>query len=142
MSAYTDAVERGLEGLKYVSFGPIYSRIPCQNHNPDDCWECEGTGIILGSVCPECSGTGTGDCPDCNNGSVCVCSGCENYSEDIGDEGGFSWSQCGICGSSLGGNRYVWHWVDEDGEIMHEDDGCVDCLLYLSNGDEPGEWSE
>ena len=95
MSDYTDRVERGLEGLRAVSFGPCYG----------EPW-------------------------------------CEDYTEDVGDEGGFSWSPCGICGSTLGGDRYVWHWLDEDGELMHESDGCADCLIYISNGDEPEEASE
>ena len=62
---------------------------------------------------------------------------CEDYDEHIGNEASFSWSSCGICGTSLGGNRYVWHWIDEDNELMHEDNGCTDCLVYISNGDEP-----
>ena len=109
MSEYTDAVERGLEGMEAVSFGPI--------HDAEACSECA------------------------------------EFSEDVGDEGGFSWSACGICGSRLGGTRYVWHWRDPDSEtrgkdghlyrsggIHHENDGCTDCLLYLSNGDEPEDW--
>ena len=53
------------------------------------------------------------------------------------DEGGFSWQPCGICGSSLGGQRYSWHYIDENGEICHEDDACEDCVCYLANGDLP-----
>lgn len=56
---------------------------------------------------------------------------------EIDDEGSFSWSGCGICGSTLGGTLYDWHWVDSDDEIRHESDGCPDCLFYLSNGDLP-----
>lgn len=72
-----------------------------------------------------------GHCADCDDAG---------FTEEVGDEGGFSWSACGICGSTLGGNRYVWHWLDKDGELMHEDDGCADCLFYVSNGDEPEDW--
>lgn len=130
MSDYTDRVDRTLAGLRAVSFGPIYDRDDCpecrprawwrrliiwlfQHWDDDDCDTCDGSGEIL--ACPDCA----------------------DYSEDYGDEGSFSRCPCGICGSSLGGNRYVWHWIDADNEIRHESDGCVDCLIYVSNGDEP-----
>jgi hypothetical protein len=88
--------------------------------------------VSFGLIC-------SGDCPACNDAGFA-----EPYTEDgtpygeyVGDEGSFSWAPCGICDSSLGGGRYVWHWLDVNGELMHEDDGCVDCLFYISNGDEP-----
>ena len=56
---------------------------------------------------------------------------------DVFDEGGFSRYQCGICGSPLGGNRQVWHYVDDNGEICHEDDACDNCVAFLANGDLP-----
>lgn len=62
------------------------------------------------------------------------------HSGDIFEEGSFSWSGCGICGSRLGGDMHVWHWVDDDNEIIHEDDACIDCVMYMCNGDEPDEW--
>jgi len=52
-------------------------------------------------------------------------------------EGSFSWAGCGICGSRLGGTVEPWHGVDSNGEIMHFDDACVDCVCYLANGDLP-----
>jgi len=110
MSNYTDAVERGLEGMHAVSFGPI-----CEAGH---CAECDDTGFSK---------------PYQDD---------YTYGEYVGDEGGFSWSPCGICGSSLGGDRYVWHWLDENNEMNHENDGCTDCLQYISNGDEPEEISE
>lgn len=54
------------------------------------------------------------------------------------DEGSFSWSSCEGCGSILGGNRYVVHGFMDD-NIIHLD-VCVDCLVYLANGDEPENW--
>jgi hypothetical protein len=66
----------------------------------------------------------------------------EGYSSD------FSWRPCGICGTHLGGDREVWHWIQgnpgEDlkgREINHESDMCRDCVLYLANGDLPEQWS-
>lgn len=80
-------------------------------------------------------------CKFASVGGTEECQGCKDagYTEYSGDEGSFSWSGCGICGSSLGGTRYIWHWVDEDGEMIHGDDACQDCLLYLANGEEPEE---
>lgn len=67
-------------------------------------------------------------------------------SGDACSEPHFSWSPCGICGSSLGGDREVWHWVharaDGTREIVHEDNACIDCVLYLANGDVPERWQE
>lgn len=83
-------------------------------------------------------GISSGQCPGCEE---CVESG-ETY-----DEASFSWCQCGICGSTLGGDRYVWHWINggdqygKGGEIVHESDMCVDCLMFEANGDEPEQWS-
>lgn len=117
MSEYTDAVEYHLKGCKGVSVG----------------------------VCPGCE-----ECRDIFAEDMTM----EEFEEewhtgDVCDEGGFSRSRCGICGSRLGGNRYIWHWIlvpegktvsDPESRIIHEDDCCVDCLMYLANGDEPEEW--
>ena len=72
--------------------------------------------------------------------SVGLCPGCpecEDFDPDAGDEGHFSALPCGICGSYLAGDRFVWHWVDDRGNIIHENDCCVDCLQYLANGTVP-----
>jgi hypothetical protein len=84
--------------------------------------------------------------------STGLCPGCEtcakNYGMPLEDfkveydaltyEGGFSWRPCGICGNELGGNREVWHAI-MDGEIRHYPNACIDCVVYLANGDEPEE---
>jgi hypothetical protein len=83
-----------------------------------------------------------------------TCPGCEQCAEiydmslseleiawqsgKVCDEGSFSHSGCGICGSPLGGNRYAWHFVYRN-EIHHEEDMCEDCLYYLANGDVPAD---
>jgi len=59
---------------------------------------------------------------------------------EVNDEPSFSYSGCGICGTTLGGDCYVWHWVSDDNTVEHEDDCCVDCALFLANGDEPENW--
>ena len=56
-------------------------------------------------------------------------------------EAGFSWRPCGICGSSLGGDREEWHAI-LDGNVVHFDDACVDCVMYLANGDLPDAANE
>ena len=56
----------------------------------------------------------------------------------ISDEGGLSWRPCETCGSTLGGNRFAAHGLTDKGDIIHYDI-CVDCLMYLANGDLPSE---
>lgn len=58
---------------------------------------------------------------------------------EICDESSFSHHGCGCCGTTLGGDRHVWHYI-LDGEIVHDDDCCTDCALFMSNGDEPEQW--
>ena len=52
----------------------------------------------------------------------------------------FSWSACDICGSHLGGDREEWHAIDKKtGALIHGDNACVNCVVFLANGDEPEE---
>jgi hypothetical protein len=55
------------------------------------------------------------------------------------DEGSFAWSDCDTCGSSLGGDRYPSHWIDDKGRIRHME-SCGDCLGYIANGEVPEVW--
>lgn len=57
------------------------------------------------------------------------------------DEASFSWSECDICSSRLGGDRSPWHYV-HDGKLYHGEGACTDCVLYLANGDVPEEERE
>jgi len=98
-----------------------------------------------------CEAVSTGGCPGCPD-----CMEQDGYEDaeaheadwgscDLGgDEGGFSWHSCGICGCPLGGDRHRWHFIipDENGScvgqpIYHENDACTDCVLFLANGDVP-----
>jgi hypothetical protein len=89
--------------------------------------------------------------------STGVCPGCTECQEEhgydtieafeeawshgrINSEVFFSWRECGICYSHLGGDREIWHWVDDNNKIRHEYYACTDCVLYLANGDEPENW--
>lgn len=56
---------------------------------------------------------------------------------DCNAEPSFSWNGCDLCDSPLGGSMECWHAVDENGEIIHGDRACVDCVCYLANGDLP-----
>ena len=71
----------------------------------------------------------TGFCPECKE-----CADDSGY-EDLGRY--FSWANCEICGTGLGGDRYIGHYVNEDNEIVHFDSVCVDCDKYIANGDIP-----
>ena len=87
--------------------------------------------------------------------STGICGGCPECARDFGftdltafedavsdgqveGEPSFSSRPCEICGSRLGGNREPWHAI-LDGDLLHFDSACVDCVLYLANGDEPPE---
>ena len=116
MSPYTDAVESGLKGLEAVSTGP----------------------------CPGCE-----QCADDHGYDNLGAFEAAWEAGDIEAEGSFSWSPCGICGSHLGGDREPWHAIaGEPGddlkgrEILHFSDACIDCVVYLANGDEPETWGQ
>jgi len=90
--------------------------------------------------------------------STGICPGCEQCADDHGisveeiteqyekgsvcDEPHFTWSGCDICGSTFGLDAEAWHWVDKNGVIIHESNACVDCVVYLANGDEPEQWQQ
>ena len=82
---------------------------------------CRGLNAVSVGPCPGCSECvnlyGYGNIKefdsDYETGKVCA-------------EPHFSWSPCGICGSSLGGNREEWHWVDDNNVVCHEPD-CLSC---------------
>ncbi|MFW6083743.1 MAG: hypothetical protein ACODAA_00845 [Gemmatimonadota bacterium] len=55
---------------------------------------------------------------------------------DLASEPSFSWSSCDSCGSTLGGDRYPAHGIDDEGRVYHLDI-CTDCVMFHANGDEP-----
>ena len=62
---------------------------------------------------------------------------------DICDEGSFSWHPCDDCNTSLGGNSYAAHGIDENDELIHFKI-CQDCLMEF-NGytiDKNGDYTE
>lgn len=62
----------------------------------------------------------------------------------IGDEYGFSWWGCDVCGCPLGGDKHeVSALVDDEenpGKLKCIDIGlaCTDCTIYIANGDLSG----
>ena len=87
----------------------------------------------------------TSICPDCReaHGFCCEHSAQNAWKNgDIEEDGHFSSYPCDLCGSSLGGDRYAAHFFADDNpqkELCHIE-VCVDCRLYLANGDEPELW--
>lgn len=63
----------------------------------------------------------------------------EEESEDWPDEGCFSGSSCDSCNSHLAGDRYAAHAFTSERELIHLNI-CVDCLMFIANGDEPDRW--
>jgi len=99
----------------------------------------------------ESSGFSAG-CQDCLDAYGICCEHKAQYMLDNGEiveEGHFSWQACDICGSHLGGDRYSAHAILKtqvngdcetgDGEIVHLE-VCVDCVMYMANGDVPEVW--
>ena len=80
---------------------------------------------------------------------------CGNFHADdekayeLANEGGFSWQPCESCGSTLGGHRYAAHAIHREAfgpdaarpDDVHHIEICTDCLIWHTNGDEPGVWS-
>lgn len=131
--AFVEAIERNTAGLTAVSTGVC--------HGCEQCRDEHGQKI----TCPTCNGEGwideDNDCQDCDGDGKRQLT-MEEFEEEwshgrVDAEPSFSWSGCDICGSSLGGNMEPWHGVDENGEIVHGDNACVDCVMYLANGDLP-----
>lgn len=121
-SAFLEAYERGIKGT-----------------------EAQSPGLCPG--CSQCADKlGYRDQED-EDGNVTK-SALEQYDEDleagaICSEAHFSWSPCDICGSSLGGDREVWHFrmgVAPYDYIHHGEGICVDCVLFMVNGEEPEQW--
>lgn len=117
---------RGTKGINALSVG-FYPMDPCEG--------CNGGGVDAdGDTCYDCDGTGrTCKCPQCPT----------RASDDEGDEGSFSWSDCDTCGSHLGGDRHAAHGLVSPKkyarrtELIHLD-VCTDCLFFIANGDLPG----
>jgi len=53
--------------------------------------------------------------------------------QDVLDEGSFSNSYCDICGSMLGGDKFIAHGINKDEELVHLEI-CVDCMYYNEYG--------
>jgi hypothetical protein len=122
MSAFTDAVDRGLQGMTAVSSGTCPG---CHECMEIDGYKRDDDGCL-------------DDAREAHKADW--------HSKDMASgEHSFSWRPCGVCGSTLGGNRNHWHWIDVNDtthSINHENDMCDDCVFYLANGDEPESWEE
>ena len=101
------------------------------------------------ATCSELRAISIGACPGCERCRDLFASdmGMDEFEDawsscEICDEPAFDTSECGICGSGLGGDRWVWHWLDDNNEIMHEDDACIDCVMYICNGELPTEYED
>lgn len=81
-------------------------------------------------------------CPDCqrDHGMTPRAFHAAYENGEVPDEGSFSWRSCECCGSTFGGDRYAAHYLDDDGKIGHVE-VCVDCLMFLANGDLPETWA-
>jgi hypothetical protein len=145
MSKYTDSVERGLEGLSAVSTGTCPGCETCResfgDYKVEFDWDDAGRERYRVPAYEEFGGKKIW----MRNEETAEFFARRLFAEawsngDVWNEPSFSHSGCDICGSEVGGDNEVWHAVGEDGEILHFTDACCDCVMYLANGDEPGEW--
>jgi hypothetical protein len=130
---FVESIERNTEGLTFVSTGVCPGCEQCRDEldikTPCECGG-ESNWPEGEFYCDDCDGKGERSLTmaefeeQWHNGEIC-------------DESGFSWQGCDLCGSSLGGNMSVWHAIDKDGNIIHGEHACVDCVVYLANGDLP-----
>lgn len=148
MSEYTEQVESGLKGLTAVSTGVCPGCDECRTNHDDYTPQDGGPPWDEG---PEDSFWLRAE-DEPNKPRIWYAT--EEQAEAVAkvlfeeawssgavySEPSFSWSSCGICNSHLGGDREVWHALDDlTGTLYHFDDACVDCVVYLANGDEPEE---
>lgn len=129
----------GSKGIKALSVGA---------YPHDACKACDATGLDLSTAATldgAIVGAPVDECSECDGkGRICECSSCSDFDPDIGDEGSFSWSECECCGSSLGGTRHAAHGLISRTKygrktVLIHLDVCTDCLMFIANGDLPGE---
>lgn len=142
MSLYTATVQRNLVGCEAVSTGLCPGCDTCRESfaefkveeidNPDE----ESTEPRYGFKAD----------PDVCEASeqAATAKAREQFDEELGgghliSEPSFSWTECDVCGCTLGGDRESWHYVDKQGEVQHAEGACTDCVVYLANGDESTE---
>ena len=132
---FVEAIEWNTKGLTAVSTGVCPGCEQCRDEYgikvKCDC----GAPEAEGDYCEACDDSGE-RAPTTEEFNEQVSSG------EVFSEGGFSWQGCDLCGSALGGTFEVWHAVDANGEIIHGEYACVDCMTYLANGDLPGQNDE
>lgn len=125
------AIERNTQGLTAVSTGVCGACKQCRNEYGlfVPC-ECGGDGTYESEeMCDVCFDNRQGRLMTMEEFGVAVSSG------KIFSEGNFIRRGCDLCGSSLGGRMEPWHAIDANGELIHGDCACVDCVVWLANGD-------
>ena len=85
-----------------------------------------------------------GSLADCGECDLSGCDGTEGCSDKVCycSEGCFSWSSCDTCGSGLGGDRQTGHafaTMDDGREVLIHLEVCVDCAMFIANGDLPND---
>ena len=141
---YVESIERNTAGLTAISTGPCPGCEQCRDEYgiPVPC-ECKARS---GGDFPDCEACHESTCTDC----PLICDNCDGrgnrpptmaefeeqwHNGETVCEGSFSHQGCDLCGSSLRGTMEPWHAIDANGEIIHGEHACVDCALYLANGD-------
>ncbi len=135
MSAYTQAVKHNLEGLTAVSTGLCPGCDTCRGQYPEDFEPQEGDDGLWVVGCIEDKTFKTEALADAASKGAFE----EAWeSQAVLSEPSFA-RGCDICGSRLAGDMDAWHAI-LNGEIHHWERACIDCVVFLANGDEPKDW--
>jgi hypothetical protein len=147
MSAYARSVARGLEGLEAVSTGLCPGCDECRSdfadYRPSEDYASDADDAPLVWTVPALEGE------QFASEEAAEVAAREAFDEDVRNGSAhadpfFSWEGCDICGSSLGGDFEPWHGIAKGKSVaeglFHGSHACVDCILYLANGDEPENW--
>jgi len=86
----------------------------------------DGLEFISSGATSNCEGCGLGEDPTL-------------WAIDCANEGGFSWSSCDGCGSTLGGQRYPSHALVRGTDQRVHLDLCFDCVEFLEYGTQAEE---
>jgi len=118
-----------------ILYTPYSHTTPMSHYTQAFTHGIEGLDALSTGLCPgceECASTFGYNSPEAFNAAYEI--------QAVHDEGSFSWQGCDLCGSTLGGTKYIGHYLDSNGDLCHLDYICVDCLGYMEYEEEPEDW--
>ena len=127
------------ENVGWINFSPSTAGVDIDPQT--------GMAFVSFGPCPGCA-----ECAELHGFADLAAFDAAYEAGKVSDEGSFSWRSCGICNTSLGGDRHVWHGVHPDACIedaksamrwlrQHAVELCLDparqlCRLRRLDGDQ------